>query len=70
MPRDIWLISDTHFNHANILKFTDSRTGLPVRPGFESVDHMNEHMIERWNSVVKPGDIVYHLGDVVMGNKE
>ena len=70
MSRDIWLISDTHFNHANILKFTDSRTGNLVRPGFESVSHMNEHMIERWNSVVKQGDIVYHLGDVFFGDKE
>ncbi len=70
MSKDIWLISDTHFNHANILKFTDSRTGKRIRPEFESVSHMNEHMIERWNSVVKQGDIVYHLGDVIMGDKE
>lgn len=70
MTRDIWVISDTHFNHANILNFTDSRTGNLVRPGFADVNHMNEHMIEKWNSRVKPGDIVYHLGDVVMGNKE
>jgi len=70
MSRDIWLISDTHFNHANILKFTDSKTGNPVRPGFDDVNHMNEFMIERWNNVVKPGDIVYHLGDVVMGDKQ
>ena len=66
MSRDIWVISDTHFRHKNILKFTDSNTGEPIRPGFADVDEMDEHMIQRWNSVVKPGDIVYHLGDVVI----
>lgn len=70
MSRDIWVISDTHFRHSNILKFKDSATGELVRPGFSDVDEMDEHMIERWNSVVKQGDIVYHLGDVVMGDKE
>ena len=28
---------------------------------------MNEAIITRWNEVVKPDDIVYHLGDVIMG---
>ena len=70
MSRDIWVVSDTHFRHANILKFTDSTTGELIRPNFSDVDAMDEHMIERWNSVVNPGDIVYHLGDVVMGDKE
>ena len=69
MARDIWVISDTHFSHNNILKFTDSRTGKNVRD-FYSVSHMNEVMIENWNSRVKPGDIVYHLGDVFFGDKE
>jgi len=27
---------------------------------------MNEHMIEKWNSVVSSEDRIYHLGDVVM----
>jgi calcineurin-like phosphoesterase family protein len=67
MTKNIWLVSDTHWGHANILNFTDSETGILVRPDFSCVQEMNEVMIERWNSVVRPGDKVYHLGDVVMG---
>jgi calcineurin-like phosphoesterase family protein len=71
MMRDIWLISDTHFGHENILKFTDSNTGKLVRGDlFNSVDQMDEYMIDQWNRYVKPGDIVYHLGDVFFGDKD
>jgi calcineurin-like phosphoesterase family protein len=66
--KNIWVISDTHFNHANILNFKDF-SGNKVRP-FESVEEMNETMIERWNEVVKPGDKIYHLGDVFFGPKD
>lgn len=65
---NIWVISDTHFNHQNILTFKDS-DGNPVRP-FSSVEEMNETMIDRWNAVVKPSDKVYHLGDVFFGSKD
>jgi len=67
---DIWVISDTHFNHANILKFTNGDTGEAIRPDFIDVEEMNEYMIHCWNSVVKPQDKVYHLGDVYFGNKK
>ena len=67
---DIWVTSDSHWNHVNILKFTDSNTGKLVRPEFKDVTDMNETMIRNWNSVVKPGDKVYHLGDVFFGDKE
>jgi calcineurin-like phosphoesterase family protein len=68
---DIWVISDTHFNHANILNFTDSTTGKLVRGDrFSSAKEMDEFMVEKWNSCVKPGDKVYHLGDVMFGDKE
>ena len=66
---DIWVISDTHFGHSNILSFKDQDGNL-VRGGFSSVEDMNETMIQKWNSVVKPGDKVYHLGDVFFGSKE
>lgn len=48
-------IADTHFGHANVLRFD----GRP----FESVAHMEEELVRRWNSVVKKQDTVYVLGD-------
>lgn len=57
--RNIWLISDTHFNHNNIIQYC----GRP----FGNAELMNEYMVDKWNSVVKPQDKVYHLGDVYMG---
>lgn len=71
MPGDIWVISDTHLSHENILKFVDNATGQPIRGHlFNNIDEMDEHMIAQWNSVVKQGDKVYHLGDVFMGDRE
>lgn len=64
---NIFFISDHHFGHANILTFKNS-DGTPLRE-FDDVDHMNEIMIQRHNSVVHPGDKVYFLGDVVMSKK-
>ena len=56
-----WFISDTHFGHKNILEYEKE-----ARP-FSCLEEMHEVMIERWNSVVKPKDILYHLGDFAFG---
>ncbi len=70
MARDIWVTSDTHFGHENILNFKDEN-GFHFRGDlFPNVQEMNDHMVDKWNSVVKPGDIVYHLGDVFFGDKD
>ena len=64
---NIFFCSDHHFHHANILTFKRD-DGSPLRD-FTDVDHMNETMVQRHNSVVRPGDKVYFLGDVVMSKK-
>jgi calcineurin-like phosphoesterase family protein len=50
-----WIISDTHFFHDNIVKYS----GRP--------ENHTELMVQNWNNVVKPDDTVLHLGDVLMG---
>lgn len=40
------------------------------RRGFNSLDEMVEKFIQNWNSVVKPNDEVYHLGDVMLNDTE
>lgn len=63
--RDIFIISDTHFGHTNILKFLNE-DGSHTR-GFSSVEEMNETIVDNWNKTVRDEDIVYHLGDVYFG---
>jgi len=55
----IWLISDTHFDHANIIKYC-------ARP-FADVKEMNKVLVKNWNSTVKDNDTVYFLGDISFG---
>ena len=36
--------------------------------GFSNVEEMNEAIVERWNAVVKPNDMVVHLGDTFLND--
>lgn len=60
----IYISSDSHFDHANVLKFIDEKTGIRIRPEFDTIEEMNEEIIKRHNSVVSVNDTFYHLGDV------
>jgi calcineurin-like phosphoesterase family protein len=57
-----WVVSDTHFYHENILKFTDD-LGNPIRP-FKTIQEMHDCFVDNWNSCVRDGDTVLHVGDV------
>lgn len=52
----VFIITDTHFYHHNMLKLC----GRP--PGF------SELIMENWRRDVRPGDLVIHLGDISWTN--
>lgn len=56
--RDVWVWSDIHFGHKNIIKYTH-----PHRP-YESPEHMDRELINNYLRVVKQDDIVIWCGDI------
>jgi len=80
MSKD-WFISDTHIGHGNIMKYcnrlglsADEQKNLKDKADFkvsnESIVRMNDMIVDEINSVVMPEDRLWHLGDVIFGNKK
>ena len=64
----VFLVSDTHFGHAGVCRFTRNDGVTKLRP-WDDPAEMDEAMVKAWNNRVKPTDKVYHLGDVVINRK-
>lgn len=67
--------SDPHFCHKNIIKYCKrpwysecDENGCPM-PSDADVVRMNEDLIQRFNAIVKPNDIVWCLGDFAFAGK-
>lgn len=60
----VFFTSDTHLCHENLIKVGQSK--VPLRQ-FTSINEHDEFIIDNWNSVVRPSDLTWHLGDVVFG---
>ena len=64
----VFLVSDTHFGHMGVCKFTRSDGVTKLRP-YTTPEEMDEDMVAKWNDRVRPTDKVYHLGDVVINRR-
>ena len=60
--QNIYFVSDTHFNHKNIIKYCK-------RP-FKNIEENDTELIRRWNEKVPKDGIVFHLGDVAFGDPD
>lgn len=58
----IWLTSDFHFGHKNIIDYCK-------RP-YKNISEMNSDLIKKYNSCVGKNDICYILGDVSFLNSK
>ena len=58
----IWLTSDLHFNH--------DKEFIYKPRGFNTIQEMNESIVDRFNSKVSNDDIVYILGDIMLGGND
>jgi len=62
--------SDTHIGHKNICRGTSSwEQGRGTRD-FDSLEEMNQLIIDNINKCVGENDELYHLGDVALGGKQ
>ena len=52
--------ADTHFDHKNIITYCDR--------DFNTIEDMNDTIVDRWNSVISNKDAVYHIGDFTLGS--
>jgi len=60
--RKIWVWSDQHFFHKNIISFSD-------RP-YHTIEEMNEHLIANYNDYVGENDVCIWGGDVGFGGNQ
>ena len=64
----VFLVSDTHFGHTGVCRFTRNDGVTKLRP-WDDAAEMDEAMVKAWNERVRPKDKVYHLGDVVINRR-
>lgn len=65
---NIFLCSDHHLSHSNLLTFKRGDGVTPLRV-FNSIEEHDEYIISQHNAVVSDKDRVYFLGDLVFSKK-
>ena len=74
--RKVWITSDTHYGHSNICRgvtswrLPDGRIPIEKTRDFDTIEQMNEAIVDGINSVVGQDDVLIHLGDFSFGGFE
>lgn len=69
--KNIWFTSDTHYHHKNIVRGTTSWEGATDKcRDFKTLEEHDTTLVDNINSLVKPDDILFHLGDWSFGGHE
>ena len=69
--QQLFFTSDTHYNHSNICSSTTSWVGAEnLTRKFNSLNHMNDSLVNNINEVVGEDDVLIHLGDWSFGGFE
>lgn len=67
--KNVWFIADTHFGHKGATIFSaHDDPSKKMRP-WNTVEEMDEALIQNWNSVVNDQDRVYVVGDFCINKK-
>jgi len=66
----IWISSDFHFGHKNIVLGVSEWQDKSACRKFDTLEEHDELLIENINKNVRPDDILYFLGDFTFGGKD
>ena len=58
----IYITADLHFNH--------NKPFIYKERGFNSVEEMNNQILDNWNKTITDNDEVYILGDLMLGDND
>lgn len=67
--RKVWVVSDSHYSHKNICRgvtewrLPDGSVPIGQTRDFDTIEQMNETIVNNINSVVGQDDVLIHLGD-------
>lgn len=64
----IWVTSDTHFGHTNLVYGVSTWFNKSKCRHFQTVKEHDETILDAINSKVSEDDILYHLGDFALGS--
>jgi calcineurin-like phosphoesterase family protein len=74
--RKVWITSDTHHSHSNICRgvtswrLPDGSIPIEQTRDFDTIEQMNDAIVDGINSVVGQNDVLIHLGDFSFGGFE